>query len=97
MTRTTLLRSTTASLLGKHYGVDRRVVIDQATSETERIAAALARDDATASELRTGRGLRPEQNLLISTLRGAAPMIGMGPGRRSTCDRGWHDRYDQFL
>jgi CRISPR-associated endonuclease/helicase Cas3 len=52
------------------YVVDSRVVVDQATSEAERIAAALARNDAIASELRNGLGLRPEQNLLISTLRG---------------------------
>jgi CRISPR-associated endonuclease/helicase Cas3 len=55
------------------YVVDRRVVVDQATAEAERISTALSQDEPVASELRSRLGLQPELGLPIlpiSTLRG---------------------------
>jgi CRISPR-associated endonuclease/helicase Cas3 len=52
------------------YVVDRRVVVDQATAEAERISSALSQNNAVSRELRTRLGLRPGQNLPVSTLRG---------------------------
>ena len=52
------------------YVVDRRVVVDQATAEAERIAGGLGRNGVVYDDLRERLGLQPGQNLLISTLRG---------------------------
>ena len=55
------------------YVVDRRAVVDQATKDAERIAAALASGGACAAvrQLRAGLGLETAANLPVSTLRGA--------------------------
>lgn len=55
------------------YVVDRRAVVDQATKEATRLAAALAPDGAcaTALEIREGLGLAAGALLPVSTLRGA--------------------------
>lgn len=55
------------------YVVDRRAVVDQATSEADRLAKLLTsgeNTDATVVALRTGLGLTDGQNLPVSTLRG---------------------------
>jgi CRISPR-associated endonuclease/helicase Cas3 len=52
--------------------VDRRVVVDQATAEAEKIAHALrpGQKGTIVQDIRERLGLRPEQELLVSTLRG---------------------------
>ncbi len=53
------------------YVVDRRTVVDQATEEAEKIAAALNDKDAPAvAALRAGLGLDAGESLALSTLRG---------------------------
>jgi CRISPR-associated endonuclease/helicase Cas3 len=52
------------------YVVDRRVVVDQATTEAEKIAAALTQDDPLVADLRQRIGLAGDRELLVSTLRG---------------------------
>ncbi|MGH8208507.1 MAG: hypothetical protein ACREU6_02745, partial [Steroidobacteraceae bacterium] len=56
------------------YVVDRRVVVDHATAESERIAIALGRNDSFASDIRDRLGFRPEQMCRYRS-SAAGPMI----------------------
>lgn len=61
------------------YVVDRRVVVDQASVEAERLADALEGSDGPLAWLRLHLGLENDQRLAVSTLRG-----GLDKKRRRT-------------
>ena len=62
------------------YVVDRRVVVDQATSEAEKIAEKLENtSDPVISDLCERLGVCPDRPLSISTLRGGKAETGNGP------------------
>jgi CRISPR-associated endonuclease/helicase Cas3 len=65
------------------YVVDRRVVVDQATAEAEKIAAALrpGQHSILVQQIREGLGLRQDQKLPVCTLRG-----GLADDREWTYD-----------